>query len=280
MAGDERLREFSKIKAERDKGRWTDEEYRQLMAAIREGVEPYRSVRAELTGKPAPTAKDNSQRWWLSLPLISQRAIITTAVVVGVLAIVLAFLPEHVSLLLLIVGVPTGLVAWILSLWMRPRFAIGSGFFIVVFTMAIVGAVFNPSELPTVVAQPSAPPSPITNPPPSPSPEAVLPQVLTRPAVAAPPPKPWYSDGTLHRATGAQWRAASHRDKLATAADWLAGTTWKNHLNSPSDFDRLKIRAERLVEAVDIALSGGNASNTAVAEIAAPIMLIANDLGP
>lgn len=34
--------------------------------------------------------------------------------------------------------------------------------------------------------------------------------------------QPWNVGGTLHRATVAQWRAATHENKLATAADWLA----------------------------------------------------------
>lgn len=54
---DPRLQAFATLKRERDKGRWTDDEYRRLMTAIREGVEPYERLRAQMTGKPAPTPK-------------------------------------------------------------------------------------------------------------------------------------------------------------------------------------------------------------------------------
>jgi len=61
----------------------------------------------------------------------------------------------------------------------------------------------------------------------------------------------WFQGGTLHRATLAQWRAATNANKLATAADWLAATKWKGHLRSPSDFDRIKVKAQMLVNAVN-----------------------------
>ena len=35
----------------------------------------------------------------------------------------------------------------------------------------------------------------------------------------------WYANGTLHKATVGQWKFASYRNKLATAADWAAQTS-------------------------------------------------------
>ena len=35
-----------------------------------------------------------------------------------------------------------------------------------------------------------------------------------------PPPLAWYEGGTLHKASDAEWRAASRDDRLATSADW------------------------------------------------------------
>jgi hypothetical protein len=93
MAGDERLREFLKLKAERDKGRWTDDEYRQLIAAIREGVEHYRQVR-QVVSDNRETATDTIRK-----PISDQRKtrpisafysrvffiVITTSAVIGVI---------------------------------------------------------------------------------------------------------------------------------------------------------------------------------------------------
>ncbi|UAJ72935.1 hypothetical protein IQE94_00790 [Synechocystis sp. PCC 7339] len=50
----------------------------------------------------------------------------------------------------------------------------------------------------------------------------------------------WLKGGTLHNSTVLEWKNGSYENKLATAADWLASTIWKNHLNSASDFDVLK----------------------------------------
>lgn len=90
----------------------------------------------------------------------------------------------------------------------------------------------------------------------------------------------WYQGGTLHKATLDQWRAASYRNKLATAGDWLSATTWKGHLNSPSDFDRLKVKAAKLVKAVDGSIEGVDIPEQSITEIAAALITVANDLGP
>lgn len=65
----------------------------------------------------------------------------------------------------------------------------------------------------------------------------------------------WFQGGTLHDASIRQWENASYRNKLATAGDWLAATKWKGHLNSPDDFDRVKLKSQMLVEGIDIAIT-------------------------
>ncbi len=63
--------------------------------------------------------------------------------------------------------------------------------------------------------------------------------------------KQWYENGNLHNATVAQWKGATYQNKLATAADWLAATKWRGYLKSPDDFDKIKVKAQMLVNAVD-----------------------------
>ncbi len=90
----------------------------------------------------------------------------------------------------------------------------------------------------------------------------------------------WFSGGTLQNATVAEWRAASYQNKLATAGDWLASTKWMGHLNSPSDFDRLKLKAQKLVIAVDEVVTVKETNTMQVNEIAASLITMSYDLGP
>lgn len=91
----------------------------------------------------------------------------------------------------------------------------------------------------------------------------------------------WHSGGTLHNATVSEWRSATHRNKLATASDWLAATTWKGRLNTPGDIARFKIKSQILTDAVDeVAEDAATVGLLKVKEIAAFIVTAANDLGP
>jgi len=92
--------------------------------------------------------------------------------------------------------------------------------------------------------------------------------------------KQWYEGGNLHGATFAQWRGATYQNKLATAADWLAASKWKGHLKSPSDFARMKVKAQILVNAVDQAVTVEEMDSLQVTESAAVIITLSNDLGP
>ncbi len=90
----------------------------------------------------------------------------------------------------------------------------------------------------------------------------------------------WFQGGTLHGATAAQWKSGTYQNKLATAADWLAATIWKGHLKSPSDFDRVKVKAQMLVTAVDEVVAGEQPDSLQASEIAAALITMSNDLGP
>ena len=94
----------------------------------------------------------------------------------------------------------------------------------------------------------------------------------------------WFKGGNLHKASVIQWKRATYQNKLATAGDWLTATLWKGHLNSYKDFDRLKVKAEMLVRALDSSLSaipiGNEAEDMLVAEAAVFLIHTANDLGP
>jgi len=95
------------------------------------------------------------------------------------------------------------------------------------------------------------------------------------------PKQHWFEGGTLHESTAAQWKMATPENKLATAADWLAATKWEGHLNSPSDFDRFKVKSQKLVNGVDKAILGvEEVDSLRIKEIAASIIVLSNDLGP
>lgn len=90
----------------------------------------------------------------------------------------------------------------------------------------------------------------------------------------------WYKNGSLHNATFDEWKRATSENRLATVADWLASTNWKGHLKSSSDFEKLKIKAQILVNAVDEVGTAEGTESLQVNEIAATIITMTNDLGP
>ena len=95
--------------------------------------------------------------------------------------------------------------------------------------------------------------------------------------------KQWYEGGNLHKATVLQWEKATYQNKLATAADWLAATKWKDNLNTINDFNKLKAKADILVKAVDESINIDEIDKIGhwkIAENAAFIILISSDLGP
>ena len=92
----------------------------------------------------------------------------------------------------------------------------------------------------------------------------------------------WWVGGTLHQATVDTWADAAHSNKLATAADYLSATKWKGHVN-PESMSRLRAASVKLVDAVDEVVrtyQEQGMGSQQVAEIAAAIIKMANDLGP
>lgn len=90
----------------------------------------------------------------------------------------------------------------------------------------------------------------------------------------------WYEGGTLHKATITQWKVATDRDKLATAADWLAATLWKEYLKSPKDFERMKVKAQMLVREIDKSIAVKNIDHLEITEITTALLLMSKDFGP
>jgi len=89
----------------------------------------------------------------------------------------------------------------------------------------------------------------------------------------------WFQGGTLHNATVAQWKSGTYQNKLATSSDWLAATKWKGALNTPSDFDKVKVQAQNLVTAINGVVTVENTDSLNIAEIAAAIILASNEFG-
>lgn len=107
---------------------------------------------------------------------------------------------------------------------------------------------------------------------------------VARPPAAKGQPDQWWKGGTLHNASITAWRAASQADKVATAGDWLANTTWKGHIDGPADLDRVRVKATMLAHNMDIMVSDPRITDASagatMGEMAAFIIRMANDLGP
>lgn len=88
----------------------------------------------------------------------------------------------------------------------------------------------------------------------------------------------WYEGGTLHTATLAQWRRASARNRLATAADWAASYLMRvrriptSQLNMERDVRPL---AEAMVREVNSVMDLDGMDNQKVSELAAAAVIMA-----
>lgn len=81
--------------------------------------------------------------------------------------------------------------------------------------------------------------------------------------------RPWYIGGTLHKATLGQWRVATSRNRLATAADFIAAS----NLNLRAS--EVLPQATALVTCIDrTVLDGRNVDDRPVSEIAAPCLVL------
>jgi hypothetical protein len=74
----------------------------------------------------------------------------------------------------------------------------------------------------------------------------------------------WYSGGTLHAKSVAEWRSASRRDRLATSADFVMKLG--DYRSLPSDLRR---RSEELETCISKAVEGGEVDTRPVSEIGA-----------
>jgi len=70
----------------------------------------------------------------------------------------------------------------------------------------------------------------------------------------------WFSGGTLHRSTVAQWRQASYANRLATSADFIASTQNVDY----SNMDEFKRWAIDLETCISTAVSGGDVDDEQV----------------
>ena len=70
-----------------------------------------------------------------------------------------------------------------------------------------------------------------------------------------PKQKEWYEGGTLHKATIAEWKAATESNKLATCADFVAS------LEKPSSMDAMLDQALALKNCINEATEGISAAD-------------------
>lgn len=81
-------------------------------------------------------------------------------------------------------------------------------------------------------------------------------------------PRQWYEGGTLHKSTIGDWRSASQRDQLATAADFVAA------VGAAANHEDLLVRAHGLRTCIDEVAGDANNRAMQVAEIGAMCAVI------
>jgi len=85
----------------------------------------------------------------------------------------------------------------------------------------------------------------------------------------------WYENGTLHRASVAEWNRATYANKLATAADWaITRPQIKTKVKNSGSIDTLRPFASQLVTCVNEAAAGQGYGSMSVAEVAASCMIL------
>ncbi len=75
----------------------------------------------------------------------------------------------------------------------------------------------------------------------------------------------WFSGGTLHRSIVREWRDASYRNRLATAADFIAATQNVDYGN----LQKFKSMAVDLETCISTAVSGGDVDRSLVTSVSA-----------
>jgi len=88
----------------------------------------------------------------------------------------------------------------------------------------------------------------------------------------------WYMGGTLHQATGKEWHAATHANKLATCADFIAAWSQndllKDQYKPRNNPQRWKPLAEELVTAIDAYYEKKSNLPSTVASVSALVAMI------
>lgn len=127
---------------------------------------------------------------------------------------------------------------------------------------------------PTVTSTETTLPTSTPEPTPTETPVATATETPVPTTTSTPEPIPeWYEGGTLHGSTYDEWKAGSDRDKLATAADWVAAI-WEP---MPSNLTELRVLASEVLVCVDEVVLAPELSHMGqhqVAEIAAGCIIL------
>ena len=84
----------------------------------------------------------------------------------------------------------------------------------------------------------------------------------------------WYEGGSLHKSSPAEWRKSSHKNKMATAADWvLSRPSILKKVKKSGNINTGRPYATELVKCIETSLKGVNAGGS-TAEIAAACMVL------
>ena len=78
----------------------------------------------------------------------------------------------------------------------------------------------------------------------------------------------WYEGGTLHKATAAEWQAATASNKLATAADFLAA------IKAARSMSELKTKGNALQKCITESTKDSISHNLKVSEVAAACVVL------
>lgn len=85
----------------------------------------------------------------------------------------------------------------------------------------------------------------------------------------------WYTGGTLHSGSVAEWNGATYANKLATAADWaMTAPQIKKKVKNSGSIDTLKPFAIELVICVNEAAGGQGYGSMSVSELAAGCIIL------
>lgn len=85
---------------------------------------------------------------------------------------------------------------------------------------------------------------------------------------ATPATADWYSGGTLHGASGKEWKVAPAQNRLATAADFVAKVV------KPTSMDDLREKSEELQICISEAVADPSGDGQEVSAIAAACVIL------